>query len=182
MKFSILFIVAAFFAINVSFSQSNVDFPKMPVKTLSGKSTNIPDSLKGKKSLVMLSFSPKSEKYMEAWLTPIYNLFIAQKNNPLNLDAEEDQPNLVFVPMVTGIYQLVDDKIYEKLKSGIIPEFQPYVLFYSGPLKPYKESLKFGAKDVPYFYVLDEEGKIIHSTSGEYSEAKMDEILKFIEQ
>jgi hypothetical protein len=156
-------------------------FPKMSVKTLNGRNTNLPDTILGKKSLLILSFSPKSEKYMEAWLTPIFNLFIGQKNNPLDISDEENQPNLVFVPMVTGIYQIVDDKVYQKLKSSINEEFYQYVLFYSGPLKPYKDTLKFGAKDVPYLYVLDKDGKILHLTFGEYSKAKMDEILRFIE-
>ncbi|MBY0426123.1 MAG: hypothetical protein K2Q22_10835 [Cytophagales bacterium] len=173
-----LFSVVTYFQ---SQAQVGIDFPKMPVKTLYGKMTNLPDTVKGKKSLLVLSFSPKSEKYMEAWLTPIYNTFINQTKNPLFIGNEEDQPNLLFVPMVTGIYQVVDDKVYDKLKAGIDPSFYQYIMLYSGALKPYKEVLKFGAKDVPYFFVLDKNGKIIHVTSGEYSEAKMDEILKFTE-
>ncbi|MGK0252130.1 MAG: flagellar basal body rod protein FlgG, partial [Gammaproteobacteria bacterium] len=53
----------------------------------------------------------------------------------------------------------------------------PYILFYSGSIKDYKSKLDFDGKDVPYFYVLDENGKIVYNTSGMYTTSKMQEIV-----
>jgi hypothetical protein len=48
-------------------------------------------------------------------------------------------------------------------------------------LKTYKEALDFEKKDIPYFFVVDPEGKIVYATSGKYSEAKMAAIEENIE-
>lgn len=41
--------------------------------------------------------------------------------------------------------------------------------------------LDFEKKDIPYFFVLDKEGRILYATSGRYSVAKMDEVEKVLE-
>jgi 5-dehydro-2-deoxygluconokinase len=41
--------------------------------------------------------------------------------------------------------------------------------------------LDFEKKDIPYFFVLDKDGKIIFATSGSYSESKLDQIEEVIE-
>jgi hypothetical protein len=48
-------------------------------------------------------------------------------------------------------------------------------------LKPYKESLDFEKKDTPYFFVLDQHGKIIYATSGKYTKAKLDGVEDALE-
>jgi hypothetical protein len=54
-------------------------------------------------------------------------------------------------------------------------------LFYKGDLKPYKESLDFEKKDIPYFFVLDVSGKILYATTGKFTEDKMDHIEDVLE-
>jgi hypothetical protein len=56
----------------------------------------------------------------------------------------------------------------------------PYILFYKGELKPYKEALDFEKRDIPYFFVLDPEGKIVFATSGAFTEDKLDEVEESI--
>ena len=53
--------------------------------------------------------------------------------------------------------------------------------YFIRELKPYKEALDFERRDIPYFFVLDPNGKILYATSGAYSESKMDEVEKVIE-
>ena len=48
-------------------------------------------------------------------------------------------------------------------------------------LKKYKEELDFEKKDIPYFFVLDADGKIVFATNGAYSDAKMESIEAVIE-
>ncbi len=65
--------------------------------------------------------------------------------------------------------------------KNLDPQLFPYILFYKGELKKYKEELDFEKRDIPYFFVLDKEGKIVYATSGAYSAAKMDAIEDVIE-
>lgn len=62
----------------------------------------------------------------------------------------------------------------KKIKSEIDPDLVPYVLFYKGGLAPYKAYLK--GENKAYFFVLDENGKIIYSTSGKYTSKKLNKI------
>jgi hypothetical protein len=87
-----------------------------------------------------------------------------------------------FVPMFTGINAAATGTAKKKALKNIDPNLLPYILFYKGDIKPYKEALDFEKKDVPYFFVLDKEGKILYATSGGYSEKKMDAVEAVLEE
>jgi flagellar basal body rod protein FlgG len=69
----------------------------------------------------------------------------------------------------------------KKALKNIDPQLLPYILFYKGELKPYKEALDFEKRDIPYFFVLDANGKIVYATSGAFTEDKLDEVEEAIE-
>ncbi len=89
--------------------------------------------------------------------------------------------NVYFIPMFTGVNAAATGTAKRKALKNIDPQLLPYVLFYKGELKTYKEALDFEKKDIPYFFVLDADGKIVHATSGKFTSAKMDEIEEVIE-
>ncbi len=70
----------------------------------------------------------------------------------------------------------------QKAVKNVDPELLPRILFYKGGIKTYKEALDFEKKDTPYFFVLDKDGKIIHATTGKYSEKKMEEVEAVLEE
>jgi predicted transcriptional regulator len=47
---------------------------------------------------------------------------------------------------------------------------------YRGDVDAYKASLGMDDKEKPYIYVLDATGKVVHMTSGAFTEEKMDDI------
>jgi predicted transcriptional regulator len=61
-------------------------------------------------------------------------------------------------------------------------DLKPHVLFYKGEVSLYKKELAMEDKDKPYFFVLDKEGKIIYTTSGAYSETKMEQIEELVSE
>jgi hypothetical protein len=89
--------------------------------------------------------------------------------------------NVYFVPMFTGVNAAATGTAKKKALKNTDPKLLPYILFYKGELKKYKEALDFERRDVPYFFILDPQGKIIYATSGAYSEAKMDALEEVIE-
>ena len=60
------------------------------------------------------------------------------------------------------------------------PRLIPSILFYKGNLKPYKDALDFQQKDIPYFFVLDKNGKIVYATSGSYTDEKMAKVEEIV--
>ena len=154
-------------------------FPAMEVETVEDKKVNLPQDVKGKYTLLGLAYSKKSEDELNSWFQPVFEKYI-QKTKGVLAGFTYDV-NVYFVPMFTGINAAATGTAKRKAIKNIDPQLLPYVLFYKGELKPYKETLEFDKKDVPYFFVLDPTGKIVHSTIGKYTEDKMDEIEAVLE-
>lgn len=154
-------------------------FPTMTAETVEDKKVILPDNGLGKYTLIGLAYSKKSEDELNSWFQPVFGKFI-QKSTGLFSGFTYDV-NVYFVPMFTGVNAAATGTAKRKAAKSIDPQLLPYVLFYRGELKPYKEALDFEKKDIPYFFVLDPKGKIVYATSGKYSEAKMTAIEDTIE-
>ena len=154
-------------------------FPDMEAETVEDKKVLLPESIKGKYTLLGLAYSKKSEDELNSWFQPVFEKFI-QKTSGLLAGFSYDV-NVYFIPMFTGINAAATGTAKRKAIKNIYPQLLPYVLFYKGELKTYKESLEFDKKDVPYFFVLDPTGKIVYATMGKYSDAKMNEVEEVIE-
>lgn len=154
-------------------------FPAMTAETVDDKKIRLPESVVGKYTLIGLAYSKKSEAELNSWFQPVFGKFI-QKSTGLFSGFAYDV-NVYFIPMFTGVNAAATGTAKRKAAKSIDPQLLPYVLFYRGELKTYKESLDFEKKDIPYFFVLDPEGKIVYATSGKYSEEKMEAIEEKIE-
>jgi len=154
-------------------------FPDMEAETVEDKKINLPLQVKGKFTLLGLAYSKKSEDELNTWFQPVFEKFI-QKNRGL-FEGFGYDVNVYFIPMFTGVNAAATGTAKKKALKNIDPNLLPYILFYKGELKTYKEALDFEKKDVPYFFVLDKEGKIIYATSGSFSKKKMDEVEAVLE-
>jgi hypothetical protein len=151
----------------------------MTAETVEDKKVMLPDDVKGKYTLIGLAYSKKSEDELNSWFEPVFQKFI-QKSTGVMSGFTYDV-NVFFVPMFTGINAAATGTAKKKALKNIDPQLLPYILFYKGELKPYKEALDFEKKDIPYFFVLDPNGNIVHATSGGYSDDKMDAVEEKIE-
>lgn len=154
-------------------------FPDMEAETVEDKKVKLPLQTKGKFTLLGLAYSKKSEEELNSWFQPVFEKFI-QKTSGVLASFSYDV-NVYFVPMFTGVNAAATGTAKRKALKNIDPQLLPYVLFYKGELKPYKDALDFEKKDIPYFFVLDPEGKIVFATSGKYTDAKMDEVESVME-
>lgn len=164
----------------VSFSQVvGKTFPDMEAETIDDVKVMLPEKVKGKYTLLGLAYSKKSEDELNTWFQPVFEKFI-QKNKGVFEDFGYDV-HVYFIPMFTGVNAAATGTAKKKAVKNVDPNLLPYLLFYKGELKPYKEALDFEKKDVPYFFVLDAEGKIVYATSGSYSAKKMDAVEAVME-
>jgi hypothetical protein len=154
-------------------------FPDMIAETVADKKISLPTDTKGKFTLLGLAYSKKSEDELNSWFSPIFSTFI-QKTTGLMAGMGYDV-NVYFVPMFTGVNAAATGTAKKKAAKDVDPQLLPYLLFYKGELKPYKEALDFEKKDLPYFFVLDPQGKIVYATSGKYTDEKLEEIESKIE-
>jgi hypothetical protein len=147
-------------------------FPELKGETLTDKPITFPDDTKGKYTLLGLALSRKAEEDLQSWLNPSYNKFVLKSGL---MDAGYDV-NTYFVPMYTGISQPVSGIGKKNMKEGTDKNFYPYLVYYKGEAKKYREGLKLEDKETPYIFLLDKDGVIVYSTSGKYTDKKMEEI------
>lgn len=154
-------------------------FPDMKAETVDDKLVMLPKDVKGKFTLLGLAYSKKSEDELRTWFEPVFGKFV-QKAEGLLAGMGYDV-NVYFIPMFTGINAAAEGTAKRKAMKNLDPQLFPYILFYKGELKPYKEALDFERRDIPYFFVLNAEGKIVYATSGAFSDQKLDAIEDVIE-
>ena len=154
-------------------------FPEMVAETAEDKKVTLPQDVNGKYTLLGLAYSKKSEDELRTWFEPIFSKFV-QKPEGLFAGMGYDV-HVFFVPMFTGINAAAEGTAKRKAMKNLDPQLLPYILFYKGELKTYKEALDFEKKDIPYFFVLDPQGKIVYATSGAFSDKKLDAIEDVIE-
>lgn len=155
-------------------------FPAMEAETAEDKKVTLPGDTKGKYTLLGLAYSKKSEDELNSWFEPVFSKFI-QKSKGGVLSGLTYDVNVYFIPMFTGVNAAATGTAKKKAVKNVDPQLLPYLLFYKGELKSYKEALDFEKRDIPYFFVLDPEGKIVYATSGKYTDDKMDEVEGVIE-
>ncbi|MEQ8363204.1 MAG: hypothetical protein RH948_10075 [Cyclobacteriaceae bacterium] len=154
-------------------------FPEMDAETVEDKVVSLPNDTKGKYTLLGLAYSKKSEDELNGWFSPVFNKFI-QKTTGLMASFGYDV-NVYFIPMFTGVNAAATGTAKRKALKKVDPQLLPYILFYKGELKRFKDELDFEKKDIPYFFVLNPDGEIVFATSGSYSESKLDQIEEVIE-
>lgn len=182
MKLPLLVCSIVFTLVANVYGQKDKVFPSISGEDYKDKIITLPDDTKGKMTLIGMAYSKKSEDDLKTWFNPVYQMFIYKSEKPSLFEASIPDVHVYFLPMFTGINQAAAGTAKNKMIKGIDEKLLPYIIFYKGELKKYKDELDFEKKDIPYFFVLDEEGKIIYATSGAYSEKKMDSILGIIEE
>lgn len=167
MKRLSFFLLSAAFMLLAAFSPANEDFPELTGKTLSGKTVTIPTDVTGKYTLVGIAYSMKAQDDLETWIEPVYQSLMDNPFFPVNL---------YFIPMTGDIKLMSQDKMETRMKEMMDSKLYKYILVYPGEPKPYVSALDMKEKDTPYFFVLDPKGKVVYSTSGAYSEKKLEAI------
>jgi hypothetical protein len=178
-----LFVLLIFFAGSIAANAQVVGkmFPDMDAETADDKKIVLPKDVKGKYTLLGLAYSKKAEDELNTWFSPVYEKFVRKAQKGGLFEDMGYDVNVYFIPMFTGVNAAATGTAKKKAIKNVDPELLPRILFYKGELKPYKEALDFEKKDTPYFFVLDAEGKIIHATSGKFTEAKMGAIEDVLE-
>ncbi len=148
-------------------------FPDISGKTLADKYIELPIK-NGKKTVVGIAYSRAAEGDLKKWLNPLYNTFMVKEGgSSKNFDvAEIYDVNFIFIPVIAGLKNVIAD-----FKASTDKEFWPYIMdTEKTDIKKLKETLKAKDEKIPYFYVLEDSGKIIEVVSGAFKEEKMDKL------
>lgn len=172
-------ILLTIFMMSLLFTEAQIvgnPFPELSAEKVDDKIITIPNDTKDKYTLVGLAYSKKAEKDLSTWLSPVYQTFVYRPEKPGLFSSFAYDINVYLVPMFTGIKAAGQGAAKRKAAEELDPKLIDNILFFKGSLKPYRDALQLDNKKVPYFFVVDKTGKVVYSTSGKYTEKKMDNI------
>jgi len=156
---------------NALCAQKGQSFPAVSGTLLNDKAMSLPIK-NGKETIVAIAFHRGAEDELKKWLNPLYYTFMKKpdkKDNKFDM-AEIYDVNFVFIPMISGFKKFAED-----FKASTQKEFWPYILdTEKTDVKGMQKELGLKDNKIPYFFVLDKDGKIKTMESGEYSESKVD--------
>lgn len=159
------------------FAQTGKTFPAMSGVLLNNKKIDLP--FKNKKfSVIAIAYNRSAEDQLKDWLNPLYNLFIVKNEEGSNFDmAEIYNVDFVFIPMISGFKKVADN-----FKSNTDKEFWPYIMdTEKTDIQAIQKELGVVNTTIPYFYVVDVNGKIVAAQSGAFNETKLDIIEDAVE-
>jgi len=165
-----------------TFVHAQSTFPKMECNSLDGKKINLPTDNNGKTTVLGMAFSQKAEKELSTWFQPAFTAFIEKPDANAIIPMDSYDVNCYFVPVFSGVLQAAAGKAEKKMKEGLDKSLQANVLVYKGKADEIKSTLKIDKTDSPWFFVINAAGKVLYTTSGAYSESKMEEIEKILNQ
>jgi hypothetical protein len=156
----------------LAFNSLSQILPEVKGETVENKSLTFPQDLKGKYSLLCFASSQKAESDLWSWLDPVYQRYIAKTG----LMDDMYDVNVFFVPVLTGTNVAFATTIKKKFKEAAQDDMKSHVLFCDKDGKELLKKLDMESNDVPYFILLDPEGKIIYRTNGRFTDEKFDAI------
>lgn len=153
-------------------AQKGKAFPNINGVSLNEKSMSLPIK-NGKETIVAIAFHRGAEEELKKWLNPLYYTFIKKPAGSNKLDmAEIYDVNFVFIPMISGFKKIADD-----FKKGTEKEFWPYIMdTEKTDIKDVQKQLGVTDNKIPYFFVVDKNGKVLEMVSGDFKEEKVDQL------
>ena len=171
------FLVIPIFLLFAFFAQAQQVFPALRCETLSDKTITIPTDVKGKKTVVCLAMSPKAEKSLRAWNNPLYNALVAEGMGGL-MGGRMYDVNLCFVGMLKGIAKLGLNETKKQSKKEVEKKLYDNFMVSDDDVKTLMKTLNITEVKEPHFFVLDDKGKVIYHTQGDYTPEKLNEITE----
>jgi len=129
-------------------------FPTVTASSLAGTKESIPESCRGKVTLITVAFLRESQGQLDSWLNPFYEKF---GNNPGFMFYE--------IPMISSGYKFMRMIIDGGMRAGL-PSFKhPHVVTMYGDVKKYVAELSLDPR-FGYAFLLDRDGIIRFQAQG----------------
>lgn len=170
----LLFVASAL----LSFTSSTV-FPTITCKDLHDKVVELPKDIKGKKSVLVLAGSKKTEQELEGWIAPLYKSLLMKQTGMFA--SEPRDVNVYFIPVFSGVNKAAAETVKNKMLKGMDPKLQEHVLIYKGKADAIYGPLALSKKEAEII-VLDKEGVVLKKISGAYSDEKLEQIESALDE
>lgn len=162
--------IASWLFVQATYAQQ--PFPALTGETADGTAITLPSASEKAYTIIGLAYSQKAQPALEEWFEPAYLRFVAKHG----LFAGAYDCAVYFVPLFTGVNKAAYEPSMKRFRKSATPETADRVVFVRTELEAVREALGLQDKDVPYFYVVDRDGRIVHREQGAFTEDKLDAI------
>lgn len=153
-------------------------FPALHGERADGRSVELPGSPTAPYIIIGLACSQKAQPALEKWYEPAYLRFVAKRG----LFAHAYSTEVYFVPLFTGMDKAAYEPSLKRFRKSAAPEVADRVVFVKDQGDAIRTALGIKDKDVPYFFVVDREGRIVHRTKGDFTDDKLEAIEEVLLQ
>lgn len=145
-------------------------FPEVKAESLAKTQESIPDSAKGKVTLIVVAFLQQSQPQLDSWLGPFGEKFGSQEGF-----------TFYEVPMIASGYRFMRFIIDNGMRGGIPKNKHKNVVTMYGDVEKYMNELNLEAR-YGYAFLLDKEGIIQWQGQGFSSPETLKELFELAEK
>jgi hypothetical protein len=146
-------------------SNIGMKFPNVTADSLAGTRESIPESCRGKVTLIAVAFLRESQSQLDSWLNPFYDKF-----------GSRDGYMFYEIPMISSGYKFMKFVIDGGMRGGI-PSFKhKHVVTMYGDVEKYLTALHLDPR-YGYAFLLDREGAILFQAQGYATEQSLQELF-----
>jgi len=156
---------------NAGHSQETT-FPALAGETADGRNVSLPPAKAKGWTLVGIAYGKQAQPLLESWYEPAYLRFVAKHG----LFAGTYEAEVYFVPLFVGVNKAAYEPSLKKFRKSASPDIVKHVVFSKADVEPFRTALGMTDKDVPYFFVIDDKGRVVHRTKGGFTDDKLDAI------
>lgn len=153
-------------------AQGQDRFPIMHGERADGSAIELPGQLSTPFIVIGLAYGQKAQPALEDWYEPVYLRFVAKHG----LFATAYSTEVYFVPLFTGPDKAAYAPSLKKFRQSAEPEVADRVVFVKEDADEIRRALALTDKDIPYFFVVDRERRIVHRAQGDFSDDKLEAI------
>lgn len=151
-------------------ANAQTKFPSLTGETVEGETITLPRTDAKKYTIIGLAYSQKASPLLEEWYEPAYLRFVAQHG----LFAGEYDADVYFIPLFVGVNKATYEPSMNRFRKSASPEIVDLVLFSKEDIEPLRDVLELEDKQLPYFFILDQQGNIIHRETGGFTDDKLE--------
>ena len=145
-------------------------FPAIAGETTNGTDITLPVKSDGTWTIVAIACGKKAQPMLEEWFAPAYNRFVVKSG----LFAASYDAELYLVPIFTGLDKAAYGPSMNTLRKNVDADIAERVLFFKGDADAVLETLGIKDTNIPYFFTVDPQGRIVHRESGTFDVDKLD--------
>lgn len=146
-------------------SNIGVKFPNVTADSLAGTKESIPETCRGKVTLVAVAFLRESQSQLDSWLNPFYEQF-----------GKREGFMFYEIPMIASGYKFMKFVIDGGMRGGIPPFKHKHVVTMYGDVEKYLTALHLDPR-YGYAFLLDREGAIRFQAQGYATEQSLKELF-----